>query len=507
MKRFRVWSHHPISFRVFLALTLFTLATVGSAAADGPALPGSLPGGAPVGDDDPGSGEQWGRANGRNLSISVNDPSLFTALSWGVVSATAPVAAFDGAVDEVGETMSFDALGSNLAGGVARWVGEAEVELVDTNPSTFVTLPTRFTLTVTNPGAVPLAFVLGEVNPGINVLTSGPFNANLFFEAFYPVSIGGDDSWHPLLDLFDLLDTNTNVPGGGQLAQTGVNTGFYFTTDEGLSLEDHDANISGQIADVKDDTAFLRIDAINRLQGLGVDLDELADMVAWVKTDLGSLQNEVGMIPKEDLSDEIAMVLALLQGGGGDPPATGEDLQQLQDEITDILLILFGLAPCPPEAGPLCDSATFVDDLATESSLQMAKDEIQEQLELLQETLEEVPASVELEVEVIDISEGNPHERQWLVKTTRDGTRVDAALTTLLLMRATNGGVPVTDDVLAQANVTSIAVGVQEVFVDLSNPQNKELRAVLFELSVYGDSPATGSALVNAEQGGKDNGA
>ena len=56
MQRFRLWLHRSPSFHVLLALTLFTLTTVGSAAADGPVAPSSLPGGAPVGDDDPGSG-------------------------------------------------------------------------------------------------------------------------------------------------------------------------------------------------------------------------------------------------------------------------------------------------------------------------------------------------------------------------------------------------------------------------------------------------------------------
>jgi hypothetical protein len=49
-------------------------------------------------------------------------------------------------------------------------------------------------------------------------------------------------------------------------------------------------------------------------------------------------------------------------------------------------------------------------------------------------------------------------------------------------------------------------VGVQEALLELSNPEKKELRAVLFELSVNGDSPAVGSALVDTDRVGTDNG-
>ncbi len=504
MKRFVQWFADRISFYPMLALAMFCIAPFGGVRADGPVPPGSLPGGVNVVDADDGSGEQWGRAGGRTIQFTVNDLAGFTALGWGIVSPTAPGAAFDGSIDDASEIMAFDSSGSNLPGGEARWTGQAQIELVDQFPSRVVTLPTRFILRVTNDAGnpVPLVFVSGEAFPGIDVKTSNPFSANLRFEAKYPASIGGNDAWWPLLDLFDSLPTDP--AGGGVLAQTSLNTGFYFEAQEALSLVEHDLNISAKVDAVKADTEFLKIDTVGRFQGLAEDLS--------------MLKAQVSGIPTDDPSDELSTIIDLLQDTG-QSPATPDDVQSAKDELaesvqsakdelTEILLVLFGLSPCPPEAGPLCDTAKFISDLATQASVDMVKDElpvIQEKLDILQETLDAVPASTELKVEVVEISNGNKKsDRQWLLKTTRDGIRVDAALTTLMVFRDVRGGPPEPDDLTAQVTVTPVTPGVQELFLALPKKGRKDVRAYLFEVFLDGEPPATGSALAAANHAGGD---
>ena len=63
-------------------------------AATGPVPVGSLPGGAdPVGDTDPGTGEQWGRVGGRTFTYSGFVTANFTLLEWQSLSAAM---SFDG---------------------------------------------------------------------------------------------------------------------------------------------------------------------------------------------------------------------------------------------------------------------------------------------------------------------------------------------------------------------------------------------------------------------------
>ena len=91
--------------------------------ADGPAP--SPPGGVTIADDDTGDGQKWGRAGGRTITYNVTSFNSFSALSWGVVSGTAPGAAFDGGINGGGEVLTFDNSNSNLGNGVARWAGSA----------------------------------------------------------------------------------------------------------------------------------------------------------------------------------------------------------------------------------------------------------------------------------------------------------------------------------------------------------------------------------------------
>lgn len=401
----------------------------------------------------PAAGEQWGRAGGRNITYAVTNLAGFSALSWGIVNGTTPGAAFDNNLDGLdfelgsaprpGESMSFNGAGSNLTGGIAQWTGEAQIELVVPTTSRPV-LNTRFTLTVTDAGApVLLAFVDGEVDPGIDVLpTNGTFTVNLLFEAFYPVAIGGDDTWRPLLDLFDLLPTGIAADG---FAHTSVNTGFYFVAAGGgaLSLEDHDANISGKVDMIKDDTAFLRIDAINRLILLANDLVMLKNQVLLLPTDI--------QIPS-DL-------------------ATRDDVSDASQQLTETLLILFGLFPCPPEAGPLCDTAIFVQDLATQASVDMVKNE----LPSIQDKLDDIltaqgsASDGEVHVQAIEVSDQSSVEyRRWLLLTTQRGQLVDAELTRLLAIQASTWGPAFTEDLTFLADPVPMAPGMLDVTIPVA---------------------------------------
>ena len=99
----------------------------------------------------------------------MSNPGSYAALSWGVVNGEVPAAAFDNDIDGLNfdvdpnpdEYMTYNPAGSDPMNGVAQWTGQAQIQLVVPFVSRTL-IPTRFTLTVTDGGGVPLAFVGNE---------------------------------------------------------------------------------------------------------------------------------------------------------------------------------------------------------------------------------------------------------------------------------------------------------------------------------------------------------
>jgi len=400
MKFFRDFSPKLL----LLTLTIITYICLNNpltAFAVGPVDPGAVPGGVTVVDSDT-SGEAWGRSGGRSVTYTLGIPSNFTSMTWGAVGPNPVQLAFDGNIDAFGETLVLDNTLSNFAGGVAVWTGQAIIPL-----SGFpdLNLPTRFTLTVVDGSSVPipLASVPGENVPGINVLSpGGPFTATLLFEADHDGTHSLPSGWTPVLDLFDNLPTQAgNPPGGGGPVLTSFTSGFFFNGETGISIDEHDSNMLAQTNMIKNDIAeldgkveFIKIDAINRLIQLASDHDEIHD---WVNSNHSSVINTI--------NNALIQVLASIDEIPEFPNfptdvASSEDVNQVREELQNILLILFGIFPCPPDAGALCDSATFISDLATKEDLTMVKDNLQVLLE----------KSREIKVQAVSIP-GGPSRR------------------------------------------------------------------------------------------------
>ncbi len=166
-------------------------------------------------------GECIGKGSGLNIAYSNFDFSQFETLHWGAAEIDAVAFAFDGGIDQIGETMTFDLAQSDLANGMARWTGQAT--LWYWVGSFYATSPflTRFTLRVTdslgNPVPMIQASALGIPGNGAVITVTGNFTANLLIET----NSGG---WQPALQVFD----GYNTPYG-MYAQSSFDGEFYYT--------------------------------------------------------------------------------------------------------------------------------------------------------------------------------------------------------------------------------------------------------------------------------------
>jgi hypothetical protein len=161
-----------------------------------------------------------GGSAGMDIEYSGFDFTDLARLFWGPWDGSSVEVAFDGAVDSAGETLSFDPGSSNLAMGVARWQGTADLTFWNVSDWDTLAVPTRFTITATV-GATPLPMTdgasVGEAASGALVQVTGAFDVNLLAEAYY------GSSWIPVVDLFD----SVNTPPGHQVI-TNLYDGFFF---------------------------------------------------------------------------------------------------------------------------------------------------------------------------------------------------------------------------------------------------------------------------------------
>ena len=338
------------------ALAAAALLAPATALATGPVSAAAVPGTVTVTDSDSGNGQSWGRAGGRNLAFTVVTPAAFSALTWGVANGTNPSLAFDGAVTaSTTEVMSYTPGQSTAT--AARWTGSA---LLVVNGTTY-NVPTRFTLTFSNSAGTPsVAFDTGGVSPGTSLLVPGQVHVNELFEMQNLSAWGGDNTFRPVLDLYDALPT---PPGQGPQTNTGpvmtgVTTGFYYTTAvAGLTLEQHDANITNQLNAIKGDTSFIRTDMTGRFD--------------QVMSDLGTVKNSVGNGLFQTISQigsQVSQLVNNSQSGGGNT-ATRDDINGLQQ----MLMVFWGVMPCPQNFGPQCPGVRKIQDLATEANVNDVK--------------------------------------------------------------------------------------------------------------------------------------
>jgi hypothetical protein len=540
-----------------IVLSLLVLLVITPAFADGPVS--SLPGVSLISDGDGGNGERWGRAGGRSLVYAVTNPTAYSALSFGVVNGTVPSAAFDGTVNP-GEMLAFSMGDSNLGGGVARWVGSAQITLI--NPTRLVTLQTRFTLTAASSfGPVALTFTPGGVSPGLNALTNSPFTANLLFETFNSSSIGGNDQWKPILDFFDQrTDTQTGLPPGqGGPVMTSVQTGFYFTNSTvpaGLSLQEHDTNVTNRLISIKGDTDFTRlemgrlpgmssniIDIKNAVMGLGNDPNDATrddvnsasqqlQQILFILFGLAPCPPEAGPLCEnakfvKDLSTQVSVdnvrtsvesVLTRLNAvdnqldaieSGHMNGATRNDVNSASNQLQETLFILFGLMPCPPEAGGLCTSAKFIKDLSTQASVDGVRDsvgDVLDRLSTIDAQLEGIEAAVNssatpyLDVETTDAEPASNKQRRWIVKTALDGVLANAQIVRVTAIRTSSKQPSVAQDVTYLARMALLSTGLTEVTLELVKDVS-EGSAYLFEVrQTVGASTISGTALVDADK-------
>jgi hypothetical protein len=433
-------------------VSMFVLAAVSYVSADGPVPPGGLAGGVQVTDSDNGNGQAWGMAGGRTITYVVTQPGNFSSLSWGVVNNTVPNLSFDG--NPTSGPLQFNAGASNLASGIARWTGTATIPLAVAPGS--ITVPTTFTLTVTNgSGPVPLTFVAGGVSPGADVLAAGGhLTINELFTA----------NGQPVLDYYNGLNTPAgNPPGTSGPVMTSVQTGFYYNNvATGLTHEALDADLSAKIASVKNDTAFLVIDDHNGFLGLSGQL--------------GQISNQ----------------LLVLQNQPAVPPglATSQDVQKAQSNLQQTLLTLFGILPCDPaQAGPLCTTATFINQLATKAGVAALQDAINtlqgsigalpavqsgvqsanDQLSIVQGKLDALGSAVgggggKIDVSAVEVADlSNGRRRRWLINTSIQGTPVVAELTGLIAIDSRAHSPALVTDLTSLTTVTPIQPGLAEL--------------------------------------------
>ena len=146
----------------------------------------NLPYGVNVIDSDPGGPddkEQWGRDGGRTFMFTIFQSNEYDELKWQTVDVGL---AFDGAIDDADENLTFD----SIVGGSAVWTGSTMIEVLDEGTDTYeeVTVNTEFILTVKDSGdsLVPFETMNGLPTVDIKTLSPALFTATLEMKAQVP---------------------------------------------------------------------------------------------------------------------------------------------------------------------------------------------------------------------------------------------------------------------------------------------------------------------------------
>jgi hypothetical protein len=478
------------------------------ALADGPVGFSSLPGGANFTSSDNGSGETWGRAGGVDWTYNTFDLTLFDNLTWGAVDSSSVGIAFDGTINSgTQEVLSL----TSIIGNQATWSGQARFRRYINGLLFDVIAETRLVLTVTSGGG-PLNLEVNTVNglPYANVISAnGQFVANLGMEA----RLSGTTAWEGALDLFDRLDTT-----GDGLVITSFNNGFFFdlagSGGDGLSLEEHDANMVNQAGSIAGDLEFLTIESVNRLTDLGVKADTLEDLVRGLSNnELTELLGRAGTI------DQLVRDLTDLHSGGPDAPSSDEIRQIVEDsrnELTQIITFLWGVAP-GGEGFPDPDDVPQISELSTQESVDalalLLSDlfavqgaqivELNAQIDDLQQQLVTLEVLPSLTLEVIGSNRGSKKTRRLLILSRENGVPTQASGFTInAVVENKSDGFS-----LAAVSYTSRIIGQGLVEVDLSLPKSLKSTKIFHITAEHdhgGGDSHSGATIVGGSPGATD---
>jgi len=212
-----MWSRLRRLF-VFACVLGVAVGMAQSAALAAPTPSGPVqPGTAPVAGVTYTSSGNIGEAGGLTYSFSGLTSAVmaqFTDLEWGPADTSAVQLSLDGnaSFSETGQTLTYDAADSDLAGGTAVWTGSSQYPIAQ--PSETLTLDTRFTMTAST-GLIATS----GYGDGATVPVSGNFSVNLLFE----VSADGGTTWTPATDYFN---SQQNVIGN--TIQSSFSGGFFY---------------------------------------------------------------------------------------------------------------------------------------------------------------------------------------------------------------------------------------------------------------------------------------
>jgi uncharacterized repeat protein (TIGR01451 family) len=172
-----------------------------------------------------------GQEGGTSWTFTSWHPEIYPYLAWGPAGADKVQFAFDGTIDNPGETLAFSSDESDRSAGRLRWLGSATMWWVEDGYPQSATFETRFTLQVSDLAGAPL----GLVNPAdlpadgfmatlppavgdvggillVNRLTPGAaeFKAGLLFEVDTDLDPAGQ-TWAPAVDFYNSRNTNPSV--------------------------------------------------------------------------------------------------------------------------------------------------------------------------------------------------------------------------------------------------------------------------------------------------------
>ena len=465
--------HTVIVFFLAAILAIFS----GNIWAVGPVDFGSVPGGATLTDSDGGSGEQWGRAGGRDLLYEDFVIGNFSYLNWQPLTAGM---AFDGEISGgTNEEMSGPVV---LDPFTLQWTGQTTI----TNDVSNSTVPvyTRFTVVASAP------FNISPENIDI-IAAGGSFTINLLFEA----SEAPGGPYQPALNFFDNYPT---PPGHDGFAHTSFSNGFFFE-GSGMTLEEHDTNMHGRFDNVDGALDFLTIESVNRLTDIGGKVHDNGDKLTWIKSDLETLLGAgTGNLAT---TDDIDRLMQRFDQTTDNINSVGDSVRDRFSETDALILCAWignDLIPvCPPGATGLPNLFSLT---AGQANLETSVGGLNSKVDGIQGDLDALVAGIN-GAQHIDVSvESSDGKEMFTVLTSVNGLPTDAEITavTSILVSKKDG----TEAVPALFTAMPVTTGVQGLEVEFPGKKPKSKKSsksllVEVELTDGGGNTLHGSILIN----------
>ena len=302
--------------------------------------------------------EQWGREGGRTFEFTVYNASNYDQLIW---EPSHVAIAFDGEVDSVDETLTYD----SDDGGTAVWTGQTQVNMLVAGAYSWVSVDTEFRMTVRDidDNIIPYTVTLDGPSYDLTGITANLsdevyFSAQLEMRARMPsydsvttlcYDPGGPVNYstppivgefYPALNVFDCLHIDPSYDG---LALTEFDYGFWYELSSivDVDLNEHDAHITALIDSVQTtvditstEVTFLFEDWTPRITGLISDHAGIRDHLNI----LGGAINNVNTAV-----NDVNAIVSNLSFPDIDLTSLTERVDRLP--TTDMLFLMFGLEP------------------------------------------------------------------------------------------------------------------------------------------------------------------